>query len=61
MTNIGPWEPIGFRAIRDQYWTRRAWLEQLETRIQMTDAGLAWLMRVKQVGLAGRTVATRNR
>jgi hypothetical protein len=45
----GPGEPPGFAAIRNQYWARRVWLGQLEGRIQMTDSGLAWLMRVKAI------------
>lgn len=46
----GPQEPEYFTAIRDQYWHHRIWLTQLEGRIQMTDSGLAWLMRVKTNG-----------
>jgi hypothetical protein len=49
-TSIGPWEPEGFGLIRAEYWLKRAWVDALETRIQMTDAGLAWLMRVKRIG-----------
>lgn len=45
----GPAEPEGFAGLRDAYWERRIWLTQLECRIQMTDAGLAWLMRVKAI------------
>lgn len=47
---IGPWEPRGYHVHRNKYWARRLWLERLETRIQRTDAGLAWLMRVKRIG-----------
>lgn len=50
MRSFGPAEPDAIRRLRDLYWERRAWLEQLEGRIQMTDAGLAWLMRVKSIG-----------
>jgi hypothetical protein len=50
MRTYGPWEPEGFHHIRDAYWTHRAWVERLETRIQMTDTGLTWLMRVKRIG-----------
>jgi hypothetical protein len=45
----GPEEPEGFRLIREAYWERRLWVLQLEGRIQMTDSGLAWLMRVKRI------------
>lgn len=53
MRSHGPGEPEAFRLIRAAYWERRAWLEQLEGRIQMTDAGLAWLARVKRIGRRG--------
>jgi hypothetical protein len=43
-------EPRPIREARIGYWTRRQYLDQLEGRIQMTDSGLAWLMRVKRIG-----------
>lgn len=46
----GPAEPEGFARLRAAYWDHHAWLAHLEDRIQMTDAGLAWLMRVKTIG-----------
>jgi hypothetical protein len=49
----GPAEPEAFRQVRSAYWERRAWLEHLEGRIQMTDAGLRWLVRVKRIGRRG--------
>lgn len=47
---FGPVEPPTFRALRDQYWAHNLWLRQLENRITRTNAGLAWLMRVKHIG-----------
>lgn len=47
---FGPQEPKGFEKIREQYHQSRHRTEKLETRIAMSDAGLAWVARVKQVG-----------
>lgn len=47
---FGPTEPTHTRQTRDTYWTHRAWVDALETRIMMTDAGLAFLGRVKRIG-----------
>lgn len=43
-------EPARTRDARLTYWTRRHHIESLEARIQMTNTGLAWLMRVKRIG-----------
>lgn len=47
---LGPGEPPGFARLRETYWTKRALLDALENRICRTDAGMTWLMRVKQIG-----------
>lgn len=49
-TAYGPQEPERTRIARDHYWARRIWLATLEGRIQMTDSGLEWLMRLRRIG-----------
>lgn len=50
-TGFGPREPEWVRIARDEYWAKSLNLDQLETRIKMTDAGCDWLTRVKRAGL----------
>jgi hypothetical protein len=47
---FGPVEPGWVRAARAAYYRHRVWLTAIEERITRTEAGMAWLMRVKRIG-----------
>lgn len=50
MSAFGPGEPRWLERSREGYYRRREWLRQTEVRISMSDAGMAFLARVKQIG-----------
>jgi hypothetical protein len=50
----GPGEPEWVRIARDAYYEHRVWLEALENRLCRSDAGMAFVYRVRAIGRVSR-------
>jgi hypothetical protein len=56
-----PGEPEWVRIARDAYYEHRMWLEALENRLCRSDAGMAFVYRVRAIGRVSRRRAHSGR